>query len=61
MLTVFPERLLNHLAAMGSICETDANEYVPTPFSNALKEPINRDAYATMSVFTVFCLTYLSS
>ena len=41
-------RLLKHLAAMGSIHETGPNEYVSTPFSKALKEPIYRDAYPTM-------------
>ncbi|CAD6587022.1 MAG: hypothetical protein ASARMPREDX12_002571 [Alectoria sarmentosa] len=41
-------RLLKHLAAMGSIYETGSNEYVPTPLSKALKEPIYRDAYPTM-------------
>ncbi|CAF9930697.1 hypothetical protein IMSHALPRED_008255 [Imshaugia aleurites] len=41
-------RLLKHLAAMGSIYETGPNEYVPTPLSKALKEPIYRDAYPTM-------------
>ncbi|MCJ1386457.1 hypothetical protein MMC17_009583 [Xylographa soralifera] len=41
-------RLLKHLAAMGSIYETGPNEYVPTPFSRALKEPIYYDAYPTM-------------
>ena len=35
---------------MGSIYETGSNEYVPTPFSIALREPIYRDAYPTMFV-----------
>ena len=43
-------RLLKHLAAMGSIYETGPNEYVPTPFSKALKEPIYRDAYPFMFI-----------
>ncbi|MCJ1434794.1 hypothetical protein MMC27_004164 [Xylographa pallens] len=41
-------RLLKHLAAMGSIYETGPNEYISTPFSRALREPIYRDAYPTM-------------
>ena len=45
-------RLLKHLAAMGSIYETGPNEYVPTPFSKALQEPIYRDAYPTMYCFS---------
>ena len=51
MLTSLLARLLKHLAAMGSIYETGSNEYVSTPFSSALKEPIYRDAYPTMFVF----------
>lgn len=38
-------RLLKHLATMGSIYEASADEYLPTPFSEALKQPIYRDAY----------------
>lgn len=36
---------MKHLAAMGSVYETGPSKYVPTPFSEALKEPIYRDAY----------------
>ena len=50
-------RLLKHLAAMGSIYEIGPNEYLPTPFSKALKEPIYRDAYPTMFVLHSFGLT----
>ena len=50
MLTVFLGRLLKHLAAMGTIYETGSNEYVSTPLSKALREPIYRDAYPTMFV-----------
>ena len=57
MLTVFLGRLLKHLAAMGTIYETGSNEYVPTPLSKALKEPIYRDAYPTMFVLPTSCLT----
>lgn len=45
ILTLPQERLMKHLAAMGSVYETGPNEYVPTPFSKILKEPIYRDAY----------------
>ena len=58
MLTNLLARLLKHLAAMGSIYETDSNEYVSTPFSSALKEPIYRDAYPAMFVFLIIYLTY---
>ena len=50
-------RLLKHLAAMRSIYETGSNEYVSTPFSSALKNPIYRDAYPTMFVFLILYLT----
>ena len=53
-------RLLKHLAAMGTIYETGPNEYVPTALSNALKEPIYRDAYPTMFVLPVFRAILLS-
>lgn len=56
MLTIYRGRLLKHLAAMGSIYETGPNEYVPTPVSKALKEPIYRDAYPTMFVLLVYVL-----
>ena len=55
----FLARLLKHLAAMGSIYETGSNEYVSTPFSSALKEPIYRDAYPTMFVFPILYLNLL--
>lgn len=58
MLTIFLGRLLKHLAAMGSIYETGLNEYVPTPFSKALKEPIYRDAYPTLFELPIFVLLY---
>ena len=57
MLTNLLARLFKHLAAMGSVYETGLNEYVSTPFSRALKEPIYREAYPTMSVFLIFYLT----
>ena len=41
---------------MGSIYEIGPNEYLPTPFSKALKEPIYRDAYPTMFVLSTFGL-----
>ena len=41
---------------MGTIYETGPNEYLPTPFSKALKEPIYRDAYPTMFVLPFICL-----
>lgn len=44
---------------MGSIYETGPNEYVSTPFSKALKEPIYRDAYPTM--FVLFCVQSYSN
>ena len=50
MLTMLQERLMRHLAAMGSIYETGPNEYVATPFSKSLKEPIYQDNYNTMFV-----------
>lgn len=46
-------RLLKHLAAMGTIYETGPNEYVPTPLSKALREPVYRDAYPTMFVIPI--------
>lgn len=42
---------------MGTIYETSPNEYVPTPLSKALKEPIYRDAYPTMFVLLTSCHT----
>lgn len=42
---------------MGSIYELGPNEYLPTPFSKALEEPIYRDAYPTMFVLYNFGLT----
>ena len=50
------ERLLKHLSAMGTIYEIGSNEYLPTPVSKALKEPIYRDAYPTMFVLSAFDL-----
>lgn len=41
-------RILKHLNTMGTIYETGPNEYISTPISKSLKEPINRDAYPTM-------------
>ncbi len=57
MLIIFLGRLLKHLAAMESIYETGPNQYVPTPLSKALSEPIYRDAYPTMFVLprSLFC------
>jgi hypothetical protein len=36
---------MRHLAAMGYIAETSANEYKPTNFSKALTIPIIGDGY----------------
>ncbi|KAL8824346.1 MAG: hypothetical protein Q9191_005115 [Dirinaria sp. TL-2023a] len=44
-------RLLKHLAAMGTIYESGPNEYIPTPKSKALKEPMYRDAYPTLTQY----------
>ncbi|KAL8823106.1 MAG: hypothetical protein Q9191_006172 [Dirinaria sp. TL-2023a] len=41
-------RLLKHLNSMGTIYETGPNEYISTPISKSLKEPVHRDAYPTM-------------
>lgn len=48
VLTICLGRLLKHLAAMGSIYEAGPNEYLPTPLSKALKEPMYRDGYHIM-------------
>ena len=56
MLTAFLGRLLKHLAAMGSIYETGPNEYIPTPLSRVLKEPIYRDAYPAMYLLRILYL-----
>ncbi|KAM0795729.1 S-adenosyl-L-methionine-dependent methyltransferase [Usnea florida] len=48
---VLMERLLKHLAAMGSIYETGPNQYISTPFSKALKDPIYRDGYPSTFEF----------
>ena len=56
MLTSLLARLLKHLAATGSIYETGPNEFISTPFSSALKEPIYRDAYPTMFVYLIIHL-----
>lgn len=35
---------------MGSVYETGPNEYISTPFSKALKDPVYRDGYPTAFV-----------
>ena len=61
ILTKLPARLLKHLAAMGSIYETGPNEYVSTPFSKALKDPIYRDGYPTLFVLLFVLQVYLEA
>lgn len=38
------DRLLKHLAAMGSVYETGADSYLSTPVSKAYIQPVYRDA-----------------
>ena len=45
-----PGRLLKHLAATGTVYEVGPNEYLATPLSMALKDPIYSDQYPAMFV-----------
>ena len=45
-----PGRLLKHLAAMGTGYEVGPDEYLTTPLSRALKDPIYSDRYPAMFI-----------
>ena len=46
---------------MGSIYETGPNEYVSTPFSKALRDPIYRDGYPITFVLLFVLQALLNS
>ncbi|RMZ72389.1 O-methyltransferase B [Pyrenophora seminiperda CCB06] len=44
-----PARMMKHIAAMGYIIETGADEYAPTSFSKALTIPVIGDGYPALA------------